>query len=129
MRNGRLVKLEGAKGALHNDGRFCLKGLSQIQAVYHPNRAKYPMKRVGQRGENKWERISWEEALDTIAKTTMESIKKYGGGALLGSQGGGGSLLNNGAMPVSPLIYGVGGWNTFEPGAAHCHAPRRAALC
>lgn len=125
LRNGRLVKLEGEKGATHNDGHLCLKGLSQVQAVYHPNRLKYPMKRAGERGENKWERISWDEAIDTIARVTMENIKRYGGGSLLGTSGGGGSLS---LLHLSKLIYPIGGWNTFEPGAAHCHAPRRAAM-
>ena len=44
----------------------CLRGRSQIHRVYAPERLKYPMKRVGKRGEDKFERISWEEALDTI---------------------------------------------------------------
>ena len=47
---------------------MCAKGLAGIQALYHPNRIKYPMKRVGERGENKWKRISWDEAIDIIAK-------------------------------------------------------------
>ena len=54
-------------------GSMCAKGLSGINALYHPNRNKYPMIRVGERGENKWKRISWQEAIDIIAKKLMET--------------------------------------------------------
>ncbi len=43
-----------------------------------PDRLKYPMKRVGKRGEGKFEQISWEEALDTIASNMQRLIKEYG---------------------------------------------------
>ena len=46
--------------------------------VYNPDRLKYPMKRVGKRGEGKFERISWEEAFDTIASNMQRLIKEYG---------------------------------------------------
>ncbi|MFR1637910.1 MAG: molybdopterin-dependent oxidoreductase [Eggerthellaceae bacterium] len=59
-----------------SEGRVCPKGLSGIQALYHPNRNKYPMKRVGERGGNQWERISWEEAIDTIADALMDMKDK-----------------------------------------------------
>ena len=62
--------------------RACLKGRAQRQRLYDPNRLKYPMKRVGKRGEGKFVRISWDEAYDTIA-TQMERIKKtYGNEAI-----------------------------------------------
>jgi anaerobic dimethyl sulfoxide reductase subunit A len=56
----------------------CLRGRSQIHRVYAPERLKYPMKRVGKRGEGKFERISWEEALDTIASEMKRIKEKYG---------------------------------------------------
>ncbi|VFT70148.1 anaerobic dimethyl sulfoxide reductase chain A [Escherichia coli] len=46
--------------------------------VYNPDRLKYPMKRVGARGEGKFERISWEEAYDIIATNMQRLIKEYG---------------------------------------------------
>ena len=52
VRNGRVVKLQGNPEDPMSKGRMCAKGLSGIQALYHPNRNKYPMMRVGKRGEN-----------------------------------------------------------------------------
>ncbi len=56
----------------------CVRGRAQTYRVYAPDRLKYPMKRVGKRGEGKFERISWEEALDTIANKMKEVKTKYG---------------------------------------------------
>ena len=72
VQNGRVIKLEGDPADPMSEGRVCPKGLSGIQALYHPNRNKYPMKRVGERGGNQWERISWDEAIDTIADALMD---------------------------------------------------------
>lgn len=58
--------------------RACLRGRSMRRRVYNPDRLKYPMKRVGKRGEGKFERISWEEAFDTIASNMQRLIKEYG---------------------------------------------------
>ncbi|MGL4430891.1 MAG: dimethylsulfoxide reductase subunit A [Silvania sp.] len=58
--------------------RACLRGRSMRRRVYNPDRLKYPMKRVGKRGEGKFERISWEEAFDTIASNMQRLIKDYG---------------------------------------------------
>jgi len=58
--------------------RPCAKGYAHIRNLYDPHRLKYPMKRVGERGEGKFERISWDEALDTIANKLVEMKGKYG---------------------------------------------------
>ena len=54
------------------------KGRANMEIFSHPDRLKYPMKRVGERGEGKWERITWDEALDTIAGKLLELKEKYG---------------------------------------------------
>ncbi len=72
VENGVLTHIEGNPAA-PTRGTMCSKGLSSIQHLGHPDRLKYPLKRKGKRGEGKWERISWEEALDTIASKMKES--------------------------------------------------------
>ncbi|WP_163452059.1 molybdopterin-dependent oxidoreductase, partial [Escherichia coli] len=54
--------------------RACLRGRSMRRRVYNPDRLRYPMKRVGKRGEGKFERISWDEAFDTISDTMKRLI-------------------------------------------------------
>ncbi len=58
--------------------RACPRGRSLRRYAYSENRLKYPLKRVGARGEGKFERITWDEALDTIASKLKECIEKYG---------------------------------------------------
>ncbi|QCT21222.1 dimethyl sulfoxide reductase subunit A [Jejubacter calystegiae] len=58
--------------------RACLRGRSIRRRMNHPERLNYPMKRVGKRGEGKFERISWQEALDTIAGQLKKTVEQYG---------------------------------------------------
>ena len=67
VEDGRLVKLEGNPNSIRTLGKLCARGQAGVNQVYFPDRILYPMKRVGKRGEHKWQRISWDEALDTIA--------------------------------------------------------------
>ena len=72
IQDGKVIKLEGDPDDPMSKGAACAKGLSGIQALYNPNRIKYPMKRVGERGSNEWERLSWEDAINEIADTLWE---------------------------------------------------------
>ncbi|MCK4828795.1 molybdopterin-dependent oxidoreductase, partial [bacterium] len=58
--------------------RACPKGRAMRQMLYHPERLKYPLRRVGERGEGKFERISWDEALDTVASELKRVKETYG---------------------------------------------------
>ena len=82
IKNGKLVKIEGNPKSPANGTRVCARGNSGIQLLYDPDRLKYPMKRVGARGEGKWARISWKEALDEVAYNLEKVKKKYGPHAL-----------------------------------------------
>lgn len=62
--------------------RACLRGRSIRRRINHPDRLNYPMKRVGKRGEGKFERISWDEALDAIAASLKNVVAKYGNEAV-----------------------------------------------
>ncbi|MBI4515321.1 MAG: molybdopterin-dependent oxidoreductase [Deltaproteobacteria bacterium] len=62
--------------------RGCQKGACYSQRMYDPDRLKYPLKRAGARGEGKWQRVSWDEALKDIAGTMLDVIKEQGPGAI-----------------------------------------------
>ena len=66
--NERAIKIEGMKAYPVNDGGVCLLGLSGLQLLYGPTRVKTPLKRVGARGEGRWEKISWEDAISEVVK-------------------------------------------------------------
>ncbi|MFQ5868082.1 MAG: molybdopterin-dependent oxidoreductase [bacterium] len=66
VEDGRLVKIEGNPKSIRNRGKICARGNAGINQVYNPDRVLYPVKRVGKRGEGKWKRISWDEALDLL---------------------------------------------------------------
>ncbi len=67
VENGRLVKLEGHPDSIRGLGKICAKGAAGINQLYDPDRVLYPMKRAGKRGEGKWKRISWDEALTELS--------------------------------------------------------------
>ena len=79
VKDGKLQYMEGDPDGPHNRGSICEKANSAAQWMYHPDRIKYPYKRVGKRGEGKWERISWDEAMETIVEKTTYYKEKYGG--------------------------------------------------
>lgn len=58
--------------------RPCVRGRMWRKTLYHPQRARYPLKNVGKRGDPEWKRISWDEALDTLAGKIQEIVSKYG---------------------------------------------------
>jgi thiosulfate reductase / polysulfide reductase chain A len=64
-------------------GRMCAKGNSGVRSLYDPDRLKTPMKRIGPKGSGKWKAISWEEALDDVAKNLLRIREKYGPEALV----------------------------------------------
>ena len=86
--------------------RACLRGRSMRRRVYHPDRLKYPMKRVGKRGEGTFRRISWDEAFDTLAGTLKRVIREYGNEAVYLNYGTGtlGGTMTRSWPPGKTLI-------------------------
>lgn len=79
--NGVAVKIEGdPESACGSEGGVCAKGLAGLELLYDPNRLRYPLKRTNpEKGigvDPKWERISWDEALDTIAEKLNAALEK-----------------------------------------------------
>ena len=77
VKDGSMVYLKGAEEAA-NQGTRCPKGLAGSQILTDPDRIKYPLKRVGKRGEGNFERISWDEALDLMAEKLLKVKEEYG---------------------------------------------------
>jgi anaerobic selenocysteine-containing dehydrogenase len=88
VENGRLIHLEGNPES-PTRGTMCAKGLSSIQDATNPNRITHPLKRKGERGGGEWERISWEEALETIAGEMKQSMAQHGASSVAICQGTG----------------------------------------
>jgi anaerobic selenocysteine-containing dehydrogenase len=78
VKDGRFTRVEGMQESPINGGRICAKAHAAPQWVYSPQRLRYPLRRVGKKGEGKFERISWDQALDLIAVRLREQKQKYG---------------------------------------------------
>jgi len=106
VKDGRVVKLEGNPLHPHSKGRLCARGQSGIMAAYDPDRIKFPLVRVGTRGEGKFRRASWDEALDITAQRMLEIKQKYGPEAMIFSS------THNLSQPVfENLLYAFGSPN------------------
>jgi anaerobic selenocysteine-containing dehydrogenase len=77
-KDGRVIRVEGDPSSAITKGTLCCKGLASREQLYHEDRLLYPMKRMGERGSGRWQRISWDEALDTAAERFKGLEAKYG---------------------------------------------------
>lgn len=121
--NGRVVQVCPAKEGPLNRGRGCVKGMSIIEQMYHPDRLLYPQKRIGPRGSDQWERISWDEAYDLIVQRMNGLIEQYGPECIS-------SLTGTGRHHL-PYFFrlgnAIGTPNFSSAGALICLGPRRTA--
>lgn len=110
LEDGRIVKVEGMPEHPLNQGFLCPKGEAVVEYVYAPDRLKYPMKRANGR----WERISWNEALDTIA-SKLNQVKTTHGAGALGIAFGMSILLSGSVAPalIRRFAYSLGTPNCF----------------
>ena len=88
VQNGRVVKVEGDQSSFQSSGNCCGKSQSSIQAAYHPDRIYHPMKRTNPKGEDPgWQRITWDEAMQTIGEKFQQIIDRYGGQSIFNMAG------------------------------------------
>lgn len=118
--DGRVVKIEGDPDHPQNEGMMCPKGLSYIQVLYHPDRLKYPLKRIGAKGEGKWKRITWNEAYEIIASKIKEIKEKYGS---LSIAWGWGDTRGPSVNLWMDWLYSLGSPNVFHSDASYCFQP------
>lgn len=96
VRDGVVVNTRPAAMKDEHYNRTCLRGLSHITRIYDPDRVKYPMKRIGDRGSGEWERISWDDAIQLMADNFMEIREQYGNQAVAFWTALGNSAILNG---------------------------------
>ncbi len=78
-RNGVVEEVVGDPAHPINRGKLCAKaGTSSLEQLYHPDRLNHPLMRVGERGEGRWRRATWDEALSQISRK-MRSLKAQHG--------------------------------------------------
>ncbi len=104
VRDGRAIRIEP-----HRELKACLRGYGFIKKVYAADRLTHPMKRIGPRGRGRFERISWDEALEMVAGNLTRIKRDFGPSAILcqGSSGSPGRLHN--PAPIFRLFNMFGG--------------------
>jgi thiosulfate reductase/polysulfide reductase chain A len=103
---GRVVKLEGNPDHPHSKGRLCARGQSGLMNTYDPDRVLTPLIRVGKRGEGKFRKASWSEALDYVAENMLKIKNTYGPEAMVFSS------THNLSQPLfENMLYGFGSPN------------------
>lgn len=109
VKDGVAIRMESDTGPDEPQLRACARGRAYRKRVYDPNRLKYPMKRIGARGEGKFERISWDEALDTVAQQLIRVKETYGPLSTLFISYSGNHTVFQGGHHVSGLLTMFGG--------------------
>jgi thiosulfate reductase/polysulfide reductase chain A len=106
VKDGKLVKLDGNPFHPHSNGKLCARGQSGIMSTYDPDRITTPLIRVGNRGDGKFRRASWNEALDLVAQKMTDIKSKYGAEAMIFSS------THNLSQPLfENLLYAFGSPN------------------
>ena len=106
---GEIRKIEGNPEHPGSRGKNCAKGPATVNQIKDPQRIKHPLKRDGPRGSGKWQRVSWDEALDDIAGEMREAIRDDRGNEITYHVGRPG---HEGSMDRTINAWGVDGHNS-----------------
>ncbi|WP_028315909.1 molybdopterin-dependent oxidoreductase [Desulfatibacillum aliphaticivorans] len=114
VKDNKIIRIEGDD---HPDSdrqlRTCLRCRAYRKYVHHPERLMHPQKRVGAKGEGRFERISWDEALSILSGKLKETKDKFGPESILLMTGGGYlASLHSGSMAAPRLLNQFGGYTT-----------------
>jgi anaerobic selenocysteine-containing dehydrogenase len=120
LRDGKPIRVEGDPDDPVSKGVLCLKGVAALEYLYHPERLKYPLKRAGERGEGKWQQITWDEALNTIAAELTKAKEKYGAESVVFIRGGAKGYQDS----YIARLANVFGTPNVGSGAPMCYVPR-----
>ncbi|HEV8702355.1 MAG TPA: molybdopterin-dependent oxidoreductase [Candidatus Polarisedimenticolia bacterium] len=124
LENGRVAAITGSRVNPLTDGFICAKVRDFPQRVYGKDRLLYPMRRVGAKGEGRFERVSWDEATAAIASTFKAILKEHGGEAILPFFYGGSNGLLTQGMSDERLFRSIGASRLAR---TVCAAPTAAA--
>jgi len=108
VENGKATKVRGDPDHPFTQGGLCVKVNDYTSHTYSPNRVLHPLRRVGRKGDGKFERISWDEALDEIATRFRGIIDEYGGEAILPYSYLGTEGTLNGLTVGDPFFHRIG---------------------
>ena len=123
VKDGKVEKVEGDPLDPVANGKLCMRCLNLPEAVNHPDRVKYPLRRVGERGSNQWERISWEEAYDEIVEKVNYFKETYGPECIVNIHGTGRNI--NWQSPFfGNAASQTPNTSTFGFSAFSCYMPR-----
>ncbi len=107
--------------------RACARGRAYLRRQYHPDRLLYPLKRAGKRGDGKFTRISWDEALSEVSSQMVRVKSEYGNDALFVPYGTGSYNQLNGSHVARRLLNLFGGclgiYNSYSWGATNIATP------
>lgn len=78
IENDRIIKAKGDPDHPISRGRICSRGSLMPEHVHHPGRINYPLKRLGEKGSGKWQRLAWDQALDEVAEKLEVLRQKHG---------------------------------------------------
>jgi anaerobic dimethyl sulfoxide reductase subunit A len=110
VEDGRIVTIEAGSFPLPEyDRRICAMGMARLEQQYHPDRLLYPLRRVGARGEGRWQRISWDEAFDRLADRLHQIAAEHGSRSLafFAGSGAAGVLTKGSAQRFAAAIGGT----------------------
>jgi anaerobic dimethyl sulfoxide reductase subunit A len=111
VKGGRITRIETDDGE-EPQLRACVKGRAYRQRAYAPDRLLYPLRRVGERGKGEFERISWDEALGTVARELTRVKDTYGPEAIF-VQGSAGDIASlHSPLPITKVLSLMGGFST-----------------
>ncbi len=121
VEDGKVVAVLPDKNDPMSEGAICPKGIASPQILYHPDRLKRPLVSAGKRGEGKWREVSWDEALDLIARKLNEVRLEWGPEAVVFDRG-----TNRGSWikVFAKFSKAFGSPNWTETGGATCYLPR-----
>jgi anaerobic selenocysteine-containing dehydrogenase len=127
VRDNRVLRIEGDPDSPVSRGTLCPMGLAYREVVHHPGRLTHPLRRIGPKASGRWERITWDEALDAIA-ARLNAIRRESGAEAV-------ALIQGTGRDYAEFLYrfanAFGTPNVCTPGPI-CYLPRvvtHTAVC